>query len=725
MLNSKGNLRISLSCGVIDLKWSAVVLILCCVVPLLALMSVPSRLYAQEKYWVFFKDKPNAHQISLSKAESKELYLVRNGFLTKRAIVRRSKFLPPSTIVSEADFPVYAPYLDSLKSLGLMVTGTSRWFNAAAVVADSSQLMEAKRFPFVVGLKKIVTYTSSIEPVSNRTQLPVKDHKEVSSQPGDSSFYGPSYAQFELSGIPEVHALGINGDGVLIGMLDSGFRYETHDALKNIKIVGEHDFIQGDSVTANQSGDSFDQDSHGTMTLSLLGAYAPGNLVGVAYGAGFLLAKTELIYPDKADVDYKSEEDYWIEGLEWMESRGVDVVSSSLGYNVFVDSLTGKIDSAESYFWSRGDYNGKTALASRAATRAADLGVVVVDAMGNEGNGNGTIGTMDVPADADSIISVGAVGTDSVLASFSSTGPTNDGRIKPDLVADGVDDYVADVPGPDTYTNGYMGTSFSTPIVAGVAGLVISVRPDLKPSQVIRLLESTAVKFSDPDFPERTLNYPNNYYGWGIVNAWNAIMKLAGEFAFWRADSSYYFAIRVFSRPGVDPQKSAAYYSIDGRNYVKTNVFTTDTVGQYCFKIPVPITLTDNVSFYFDLVDSNSKRIGWPYHDSKSPFRISGAQLNVDEFAGDFLLFNNYPNPFNLVTHIGLVLKNSSCVVIDIYDVLGRKVKQIFSGQLPSGFQTFAWDGSSESSKRVASGVYFIRVDVAGSAKILKTLYLR
>jgi len=693
---------------------------------------------ARNKYWVFFKDKPNAEVFyhfsngvaaegadagGTYQSETVQDYLINDGILSKRAMDRRSKVLPLNSIVSASDFPVYGPYLDSLSSVGLTVDGTSRWFNAAVVVADSEQIVRAERFPFVVSWRRVLSsifHGSELTATGFSSRMPMR----VRSQPGDSSFYGPSYSEFELSGIPKVHSLGVNGSGVLIGMLDAGFRYETHDALKNIKIVGEHDFIQNDSITANQQGDTPDQDSHGTMTLSLLGAYSPGNLVGVSYGSEFMLAKTELIYPDPGDVDYKSEEDNWVEGIEWMEARGVDVVSSSLGYNIFVDS-SGDTDYAESYFWSRGDFNGKTALASRAATRAAELGVVVVDAMGNEYNGDGTVGTMDVPADADSIISSGAVGLDSLLADFSSTGPTNDGRIKPDLVADGVNNFVADVPGPDTYTTIYSGTSFSTPITAGVAGLILSVRPDLTPMQVIDLLKSTAVKVNDRNLSVSISGYPNNFYGWGIVNAWNAIQALAGQFTFWHEDSVTYLAIRAFSTPGIDVGLSSAYYSISNGGYVKVPVSPGDTVGQYVFGISSPITIKDQVSFYFDLVDSSSRHLTWLYHDAQSPLTVSGATLYPGLTSASFVLFTNYPNPFNSQTHVGVVLKNDSHVSVDIFDIIGREIKTVFDGELASGYKDFTWDGRGNGGQDVSSGVYLVRVDVGGSIKVVKALYLK
>lgn len=681
--------------------------------------------FSQARYWVFFKDKPNAAAFSRhAGGESAEAYLVSNGILTKRAIERRLKVLPQSEVVSKSDFPVYTPYLDSLRSVGLQVVGTSRWFNAAVVVGDSARLTASEVFPFVVGIKKVATglvQTGSILPP------PAGSHSIMrissGSLPPDTGLYGPSYPQFALSGIPQVHALGINGTGVLVGMLDTGFRYEGNDALENVKIVGEHDFIQHDSITENQPGDASDQDSHGTSTLSVLGGYAPGKLIGVANGADFMLAKTEYV----PVTDYKWEESNWVEGLEWMESRGVDVVSSSVAYSIFVDS-SGQVDSAQSYYWSRGDFNGKTAISSIAASHAARLGVIVVQAMGNEGNGNGTVGTMLVPADADSIISVGAVDENGDIASFSSTGPTNDGRIKPDLVADGVNDYVATVPGPDTYAY-ESGTSFSTPITAGIAALILSVRPDYTPMQVIDLLEQTAIRSQTFSGDSLTSTYPNNFYGWGIVNAWNAIKKIgfvgSNSFTFWEQGSALDLAVKAFSTAGVDLALSRGYFSTDGINYKSVPIFQTDTLYQVAFSAPQPSTPTSHVYFYFDLVDSSGRHLDVPYDGAQSAFDITGWMVSPESISGKFLLFDNYPNPFSSTTNIGLMLKEASSVKIEVYDILGRKIKTIFDGSLPSGYQQFAWNGSTNHGRAASSGVYLVTIDVDGSVKTQKVLYLK
>ena len=211
---------------------------------------------------------------------------------------------------------------------------------------------------------------------------------------------------------------------MLVGMLDSGFRWRVHESLNTRHVIAEHDFIFNDDTTANQAGDASNQDQHGTLTMSTLGGYMPGKLIGPAFDADFILAKTEYI-----PTETRIEEDHWAAAIEWMEANGVDVASSSLGYNTFDLPDSG-------YTWANGDFNGRTSITAQAAIQAARLGVVVCDAMGNEGNGDGVIGTMLTPADADSIISVGAVTFSKLLAGFSSTGPTNDGRTKPDVSAE-------------------------------------------------------------------------------------------------------------------------------------------------------------------------------------------------------------------------------------------------------------------------------------------------
>ena len=243
-------------------------------------------------------------------------------------------------------------------------------------------------------------------------------------------------------------------------------------------------------MTANQPGDPSTQDSHGTATLSCVGGAYSGQLYGGSYNASFVLAKTE-----RVDVEIEIEEDYWAAAIEWADSLGADIVSSSLGY----------LD-----WYTYEDMDGNTAVTTRAADMAAARGIVVVNSMGNEGGTSWLY--MIAPADGDSVVSVGAVTSAGVRVSFSSVGPTYDGRIKPDVMAQGRYVYVASTTDTAAYASS-SGTSFSCPLTAGAVGLLLEGHPEWTPSDVLEALHETATQSSAPD----------TLMGWGIVQIADAM----------------------------------------------------------------------------------------------------------------------------------------------------------------------------------------------------------
>ncbi|GIV45320.1 MAG: hypothetical protein KatS3mg036_0138 [Ignavibacterium sp.] len=279
---------------------------------------------------------------------------------------------------------------------------------------------------------------------------------------------------------------------MIIGLLDSGFRWKSHEATENTDVLAEYDFVFQDTITANQSNDDPGQDVHGTMILSIVGGKKDGKLYGSAYDAKFILAKTEDIRSET-----RIEEDNYAAALEWMEQLGVDVTSSSLGYSEFDNP-------DESYTYR--DMDGKTTIVARAVDSAFVRGVVTVTAAGNEYNSNWKY--IVSPADAKYVLAVGAVNSDGSIASFSSRGPTSDGRIKPDVCAMGTMVYSVSVGSYSNYTYAY-GTSASTPIVAGIAALLISHYPEINQYQVRDAIRNTASQSDRPD----------TIYGWGIANA--------------------------------------------------------------------------------------------------------------------------------------------------------------------------------------------------------------
>ena len=467
---------------------------------LVAAISVSSFAQQPQRYWITLRDR--GPHVELSKVSAQALGI------SDHALWRRAKVLPADKLIDELDLPVNQVYLDQLQAAGITIRSTSRWFNAVSAQLTPTQQSTVSSLPFVVSVGPVAVFARHEPPIT--TSAPSKSLSKSATVSGID--YGPSFTQLSNIRVTDVHNLGINGAGVVIGMLDNGFNHHNqHPALKNIKIIAEYDFVYRDSTTNLLPGQYSDfLEDHGEWTLSTIGGFDNGNLIGVAYGASFILAKTE-IDSSGTGADFRIEEDLYVEGLEWEERLGAEVISSSLGYNTFLDG--------PSYAYQ--DMNGKTATTTKAAKVAARKGVLLVTAMGNEGNyqsGKGTTGTLLAPADADSIVSVGAVSSDGRIAGFSSTGPTFDGRTKPEVVAQGVGVYVAEGSGSYQFSNG---TSFSTPLTAGVAALVLSAHPTWTPMQVRDRMMQTAKALYDSAAGMKTL--PNNFFGWGMVDAFKAV----------------------------------------------------------------------------------------------------------------------------------------------------------------------------------------------------------
>lgn len=431
-----------------------------------------------EKYWIFFKNKGpvRLQKTALLSAEKN---------LTLRSINRRRK--QPGPIVDNSDLPIYQSNIIKLAALNIQPINKSKWLNGISAILTDEQIKS-------IGS---LDYVREIRPVLKGKNRPLPE-SEFLAKPysGGIGFYdyGSSFAQNELSSIPQVHEMGLAGQGVLVAVFDTGFQLN-HEAFQVLNVVSKYDFIHKDlEVGLDPEQDTGSQPSHGTSVLSILAGFSQGNLIGPAFNADFLLAKTENVASETP-----AEEDFWIAAAEWADSLGADIISSSLGY----------LD-----WYSYKDMDGKTAPITIAADLAVKKGIVVVNAAGNEANVSWK--HIIAPADGDSVIAVGAVNSKQLLADFSSLGPSYDGRTKPDVVAMGVSTRAARVPLPDEYGTSFRsinGTSASTPIVAGVAALVLSAFPDLSAMQVREALINTADRH----------NNPNNSYGYGLVNALAAI----------------------------------------------------------------------------------------------------------------------------------------------------------------------------------------------------------
>lgn len=434
----------------------------------------------QVKVWVFFTDKGfvdlESYRSALTQAENA---------LTSRAARRRAKTQKQS-LVDFRDLPVNQAYIVRIIDFKAKFRHRSRWLNAASFEVAVGDLNKISQLSFVRSIRPVLT--------GKRKPIKIEAPAEEPLQ-GKGLFdlnYGASYDQLEQLNIPAVHNLGYYGQGVLVCMLDTGFRKD-HQAFQladtEDRILAEWDFVNDDGNTQNEPGDPSSAHNHGTMTWSALGGSASGYLYGPAYGADFIIAKTEDV-----SMEEPIEEDNWMAGMEWADSIGADVISSSLAY----------------FDWySYSDMDGNTAVTTIAADIAAQLGIVVCNAMANAGPG---IGTLHAPADADSVVACGAVYSDGSIAYFSSRGPSFDGRIKPEVCARGVSTRCADPYNLTGYTNAN-GTSLSTPLIGGCAAVILSAHPDWTPMQVREALMMSGDNSLSPD----------NDYGWGVPDILAAI----------------------------------------------------------------------------------------------------------------------------------------------------------------------------------------------------------
>lgn len=673
---------------------------------LLSMLAENAAAVERQKHWIFFKDKG---PLSLSKRGG--LLDEAQKRLSPRALQRRAKVLPAAALIDESDFDLHQPYLDELGRHGFAPVATSRWLNAVSVFATPEEVTMLQSLPFVKSTKRVASL--NIPPAPKATPEPPQLFKTSATHRFQ---YGNSLAQMEQMRATDLHDAGIYGIGVIVGMMDSGFRWQEHEAFRHLrgKVIGERDFINNDDVTRNESGDPSGQDSHGTQTLSALGAFASGQLIGPGFGARFILAKTEYV-----PTETHAEEDNWVEAIEWMEGLGVDVTSTSLGYSTFDAGQTS---------YTPAQMDGKTAIITIAAEMAASKGVVVVNSAGNEGSDpNWRI--INAPADGPNVIAVGAVDAAGNLVGFSSRGPTADGRIKPDVMARGLG---ATLISPYT-TNGYTsnnGTSFSCPLVGGVVAQILSAHPDLTPAQVMEALRNTASRANQPD----------NDYGYGIVNAraavtyWGPAFSNEPEVSVTQS-GVFGITMRILSSDGVASGSTYIHYAKRGSNaFDAVTMAPVDSIS-YLAQIPRPAQTTDTLEIYFSANDNRSGSVTYPQNAPQQAFllRGDGLLLNSDQEIvippEKFALEPNMPNPFGgrfaEITRIAFELPRPAAARMRIFNILGQRVRTIFDGDLPAGRHEMFWDGTDDRRQPVAAGVYFYEISTPFGVGRKKMLLLR
>lgn len=409
---------------------------------------------------IFFRDKQNS-PFSLSRPLE---------FLSQRSVERRQR---QNIALTGRDLPVTPAYLDSVRKTGARVLYPTRWFNGAIISATEAQLAAVNRLSVVQG--NATQRLSRTEEDTQGKSLPVSVLPRTDRSEAVESFnYGFSERQVSMLGIDVMHRAGFRGEGIHIAVLDCGFPgFNTAQPFRGMSILGTFNFVDGTPNVINSC-------THGTRVLSVLAALQEGSLVGSAPRASYYLFQTE-----DNNSESRAEEAWWLAAAERADSLGVDIISTSLGYYAFDDPTQN---------YTLADLNGRTSLITRAANAAASAGMLVVKSAGNQGNR--AWGRITFPGDADSVLTVGSVNNMGVYSSFSSRGPTADGRIKPDVVALGEGTIVSLPTGTIT---GDVGTSFAAPLVAGLAAGFWQAHPRLHNMQVIDLIRRSGTRARNPN----------------------------------------------------------------------------------------------------------------------------------------------------------------------------------------------------------------------------------
>ncbi|MCB0805487.1 MAG: S8 family serine peptidase [Bacteroidales bacterium] len=446
---------------------------------------------APDKYWVKFTDKNNT-PFSIDSPEA---------FLSQKAIDRRTN---QGIAIVENDLPVDPVFVAGVENTGATILNVSKWFNSVTIFANSPTILSAiNALPYVSSVDALnggTTVENSFKPFF-KTEIwdsVEKDQPGEGTGSGESYNYGQAFNQINMLNGIALHDMGYDGAGMIIAVLDAGFLnadiIDAFDSLwLNNRILGYRDFADP------LNPDIFGSHSHGTSVLSTMGANLPGEMVGTAPQASYYLLRTE-----DGGSEYIIEELNWVSGAEYADSVGADIINSSLGYTEFDDS-------SQDHTYQ--DMDGNTTPISIGADMAASKGILVVNSAGNSGNDSWQY--IGAPADGDSVFSIGAVTGSGNYASFSSRGPTYDGRVKPNVVAQGSSSTVISAwSGNVSYSSG---TSFSSPITAGMVACLWQAHPNRKNTEIMAAIEQSGSQATNPD----------DYLGYGIPDYFAAHTTLS------------------------------------------------------------------------------------------------------------------------------------------------------------------------------------------------------
>ncbi len=438
------------------------------------------------KYIIRFKDK-NGTPFSIDDPSQ---------FLSTRSLQRRTR---QNIAIDETDLPVAPAYIDSVRFAGaVIILNKSKWLNQICIqTTDAAALVKINSFSFVLSLQPVFrSLSNAVSADKFNEQISTIASQNASQTTSDYYNYGASNAQISIHEGEFLHNKGFTGEGMLMAIMDAGFfRYKTltaFDSLRNNNQVAEtYDFVNNEI--------SVDEDNaHGMFCFSIIAANWPGRLVGSCPKATFHLYRTE-----DAGSELPVEEQNWVVAAERADSIGVDVFSTSLGYTTFDNSV---------FNHTYQDFDGNTTIIARANDLAAKKGIISVVAAGNEGSK--TWHYISTPADADSVLTVGAVNASGTVAGFSSYGPSADGQVKPTVASVGEGAAIANIDDQPAFGNG---TSFATPNMAGLITCLWQAFPDFTNMEIIEAVKQSSSIYTNP----------NDRIGYGIPNFRKAFNNLS------------------------------------------------------------------------------------------------------------------------------------------------------------------------------------------------------
>jgi serine protease AprX len=436
----------------------------------LIILFLPFSVFSQNmefKFFISFTDK-DLSEYNLSEPEK---------FLSQRSLLRREN---QNILLNKTDLPVSKTYISSIRDKNLKILNRTKWFNGVIVSTTDSSLIENINFSFVDS----IIYFGKWEAIN-------KQHHERIFSFHRQNNKGVSLNQIYMLWGDSLHDNGFKGEDMIIAVLDAGFyNVDSLDCFSHLfdegRVLGTYDFVE-------QEKEVYNDDTHGMAVLSCMGADLQNGFMGTASKANYYLLRTEDAYSENVIEEYN-----WICGAEFADSIGADVINSSLGYTTFDYSI-------QNYTYD--DLDGKTSPSTIAATMASRKGIIVVNAAGNSGNGSWKY--IGAPADADSILTVGAVDENKEIASFSSYGPTSDGRVKPSVCAQGENTEVINSQGNVINSNG---TSFASPVLAGLVTCLWQAHPTKSNMEIINAVIQSATLY----------NNPNDHDGFGLANFYKA-----------------------------------------------------------------------------------------------------------------------------------------------------------------------------------------------------------